>query len=167
MSLNKLLAPLLANNASEPFDEILNRLSPCRLHLGRRNTFNWPKEAGVYVIRRMSKGCAVYIGLAGRVGKDGSLATKGGLNKRAYRWTPYYFDAEEGAFRYAPEKPSSNSKKAQLEAGYQSSIPYKDLDIVCFKIGENDRLAPAMVEALLLQAHLEQHGCLPEANRQF
>ena len=39
-----------------------------RLTLGPHNTFNWPNESGVYIIRRAkSKGAATYVGMAGRL----------------------------------------------------------------------------------------------------
>ncbi len=161
------VVPLPVRRASIPFDTILK--NPCftRLALGARNTFNWPKKAGVYVIRCKPEGPAIYVGMTGRVGKTGRLITKSGLNTRVYRWTPYYFDTKEGYFRYAPRCSSSSSKKECLKLGYASQIALKDLQIDCFTIGVKDRIAPAAIEAHLLQAHLDQYGCLPKANRQF
>jgi hypothetical protein len=167
MGITDLVAPLLVRGASRPFDAILK--NPCftRLALGARKTFNWPKEAGVYVIRCKPEGPAIYVGMTGHVGKTGRLITKSGLNKRVYRWTPYFFDTKEGCFRHGPRCSSSKSKKEHLKSGYTSQIAFEDLLIDCLTIGVNDRVAPAAIEALLLQAHLDQYGCLPKANRQF
>lgn len=162
------LTPLIAGGASTQFDTILKNPHFTRLTLGARNTFNWPKEAGVYVIRRAkSEGPAIYVGMVGRLGEKGRLVTKSGLNKRVYRWTPYFFDAKEKYFRYGPRCSSSKSKTEHLKAGYNSKIPFKDLEVDCLSINAKDRVAPAAIEAVLLQAHLEQFDCLPLANRQF
>jgi hypothetical protein len=60
-----------------------------------------------------------------------------------------------------------SSKKECLKLGYTSQIALKDLQIDCLTIGVKDRVAPAAIEALLLQSHLDQYGFLPKANRQF
>lgn len=161
------LALLSVHGSSRPFDAILK--NPCfiRLALTARKTFSWLKEAGVYVIRCKSEGPAIHVGMTGHVGKTGRLITKSGLNKRVYRWTPYCFDTKEGCFRYGPRCSSSKSKKEHLKSGYTSQIAFEDLLIDCLTIGVKDRVAPAAIEALLLQAHLDQYGCLPKANRQF
>jgi len=162
------LAFLFARGCSRPFDAAMKNQRFVRLTLGPHNTFNWPNESGVYIIRRAkSKGAATYVGMAGRLGAKGRLITKSGLNKRVYRWTPYFFDTKKRHFRYGPKCSPSESKKKHLEAGYTSQIAFEDLLIDCLTIGVKDRVAPAAIEALLLQAHLDQYGCLPKANRQF
>ena len=162
------LKPLLARGVSRPFDTILKNPRFIRLTLGAQSIFNWPKAAGVYVIRRAnSDGAAIYVGMAGRMDGKGRLITRSGLNKRVYRWTPYFFDLKQECFRYGPEGISSKGKAEHLKAGYKSKVPFMDLEIDCFTIGVNDRVAPAAIEAVLLQAHFEQCGCLPKANRQF
>jgi len=164
----KLLGTVVAPNKHGPFDALMKSGLFSQLTLNAQGTFfNWPKQPGVYVIREDVTEPAIYVGISGRIGADGRFVTNSGLHKRAYRWTPYYFDASDRCFRYGPTAASGLSKKEHIQAGYKCSQPFEDLVIDCLTIYPEDRTAPAAIEALLLQAHLEQHGRLPEANRQF
>lgn len=164
----ELLGAVVAPNNSSPFDALMNSGLFSRLELNKQRTlFNWPKQSGVYVIREDVNSPAIYVGIAGRIGPDGQIVTKSRLNKRAYRWTPYYFDVDNRCFRYDPRACSRSGKKEHIQAGYKSNVLFEDLLIDCLTICPEDRTAPAAIEALLLQMHLEQHGGLPLANRQF
>ena len=131
--------------------------------------FDWPKEHSVYVVRKRSGGRAVYVGTAGRLKNSGRFdkKSKSGLNKRVCRTTPYCFLSGKGRFQYNPKPSSSKKKKGLSMKTWRSSVSVKSLVVDCFTFGARDRIAPASLEALLLQMHIEQHGRLPLANRQF
>lgn len=127
--------------------------------------FDWPKEHGVLFVRKRSGGRAVYVGTAGRFKNSGRFdkKSKSGLNKRVYRTTPYCFLSGKGRFQYNP-KPSSSKKKGLSMKTWRSSVSVKSLVVDCFTFGVRDRIAPASLEALLLQMHIEQHGRLRIGN---
>jgi len=170
-----LLKKAYAHCSAKPFDCLLRNLflefkrRKCftRLTSNSAGRFDWPSAHGVYVIRKRSGGPAVYVGLAGRLKNSGLFDTKSGLSKRVYRSTPYRFDPSGKRLRYNPSTPSSGVKAQPLAKQYRSSVFLKSLVIDCFTFGARDRIAPAVLEALLLQMHLEQYCRLPKANRQF
>lgn len=175
LKFSKVIRRALSRSSKKPFDSLLRKLSADfkrrgtfrRLTSNNLGRFDWPKEHGVYVIRKKCDGRAVYVGIAGRLKNSGLFDTKSGLDKRVYRTTPYRFRSRAGRFHYNPKPSSSKKKKGSPVEGYKNSLNLKGLVVDCFTFGARDRIAPAALEALLLQIHLEQHDRLPRANRQF
>ena len=177
LKFSQVIRGALPRGGKKPFDSLMRKLSAnfkrrgafCRLTSNDSGHFDWPKEHGVYVVCKRSGGRAVYVGIAGRLKNSGRFDKKSesGLNKRVYRTTPYRFLSRKGRFQYNPTTSSSKKKKGLSMKTYRSSVSLKSLVVDCFTFGARDRIAPAALEALLLQMHIEQHGRLPLANRQF
>jgi len=173
--LSAILKRALTGCGSKPFDKLLLVLSAAfngerqlrAIPLNRRGCFTWPKSAGVYVIRRKGRRRSVYVGAVGHIRAKGKKPSSGNFRHRSQRWTPYCFDNEHRQFRYGPKGRGAENKRCQLSKGYVDNIDFHSLEIFCFPVAANDRIAPAAVEALLLQMHVEQYGSLPEANQQF
>lgn len=127
---------------------------------------NWPKHPGAYVIRHVNQG-TVYIGMTGKVANGGLIEGQQTFVQRKYRWTPYRFDCPQNQLRLSPEYAKGESRGAPPAAGYGVNIPFGDVvvDCICCPITEN--IAPAFVEALLLQMYLNQYGHLPLGNQAF
>lgn len=176
LKFSQVIRGALPRGGKTPFDSLVRKLSAnfkrrgafFRLTANDSGHFDWPKEHGVYVVRRRSGGRAVYVGIAGRLKNSGRFEKKSesGLNKRAYRTTPYRFCSSTERFQYNPIFSSSKKKGVSIKT-YRSSVSLKSLVVDCFTFGARDRIAPAALESLLLQVHIEQHGRLPLANRQF
>ena len=177
LKFSQVLRDALPRSSKKPFDSLIKKLSAnfkrrgafFKLTSDDSGYFDWPKEHGVYVVRKRSGGRAVYVGIAGRLKNSGRLEKKSesGLNKRVYRTMPYRFLSCKGRFQYNPIPSSPKSKGGASIKGYRSSLNLEGLVVDCFTFGARDRIAPAALEALLLQMHIEQHGRLPLANRQF
>ena len=92
---------------------------------------------------------------------------KNGFRSRATRYHPYSFTREgtyKDYFEFAPLHSLSQIKQAPPEDRYAEHVPIKDLSIDCFVLGRESRIAPAFLEALLLQYYIEFEGRLPMAN---
>jgi hypothetical protein len=175
LKLSSILRSAFTKRGTKPFDKLLLVLSEAfngepklrALPLNKRGCFTWPKSPGVYVIRERGKGAVLYIGAVGHIRAERKNPSSGTFRQRAGRWTPYCFDNKQKMFRFDPKGRGAKCKRDQLTVGYVGNIKFTKLEVFCFTIGANDHIAPAAVEALLLQMHLEQHRRLPRANRQF
>jgi len=175
LKLSTILRSALTERRPKPFDKLLLVLSEefngeprlRALPLNKRGCFTWPESAGVYVIRERGKAAVLYIGAVGHVRAERKNPSSGTFRQRVGRWTPYCFDNKHQKFRFGPKGRGAKNKSEQLRKQYIRSIDFESLEIFCFPIALKNRIAPTAIESLLLQMHLEQHGALPEANRQF
>ena len=128
----------------------------------------WPKNHGVYVVWQIKPTVEVlYIGMTGKFSQAGIMSGPG-LNARTVRWTPYCFDMTANTFCFGPNPVNGqNSLKQQQKAGYRHRVSVSDIRIECFEYFTTHRMAPAFLEALLLQGYLMQHGKLPLANNEL
>jgi hypothetical protein len=173
--LSVILKSALSRGTSKPFDKLLEEICSdfglrkafIRLTINNRDRFDWPKEAGVYVIRKSGNSDALYIGAVGRIADKGTFVTSSTLAQRGHRWTPYYFDKDNKVFCYSPKDGKAKGRSGHLQNGYLKKVKFYRLEILCFAVTDADRVAPVAIEALLLQMHLEQFGHLPQASRQF
>jgi len=173
--LSAILKGALSRGTSKPFDKLVEEICSDfglrkafhRLTINNRDCFDWPKEPGVYVIRKRGSSDALYIGAVGRIADKGTFVTSSTLAQRGHRWTPYYFDKGNKVFCYGPKDGKAKGKIGHFQKGYLHEVNFSRLEILCFAITDADRVAPVAIEALLLQMHLEQYGHLPNANRQF
>jgi hypothetical protein len=124
---------------------------------------NWSDKPGVYVVwdTTTAKEKVVYIGMTGKYGQEGFM-NGANLQSRLTRYTPYSFNPKSNNFSYGIQ--CTPSKKI---SSYSVSIPAKNLKVSCFTYTEDMRMAPAFLEALLLQGFLMQYGKLPAANQEF
>jgi hypothetical protein len=136
----------------------------------------WPQGFGVYLVWRVqpeNQRQLLYIGKAGkyrRVDENEAELNGGNLAHRLGRWTPYCFQREgpfANHFEYGP-----NSVKRLLQMPcidrYQHHVPASQIEVECFSLsGWETWLAPALLEALLLQGYMVENGDLPPANNEF
>lgn len=129
----------------------------------------WPKETGVYVVRKTQTNEVLYIGMTGSFSQQGKMNTKQRLNTRPNRWNPYRFGKtgdQKDKFLYGPDYKKHDDKN-KPPSKYLNEVPIGEVEIDCFLLNGEDRLAPAFVESLLIQAFLQEKGCLPVANNKF
>lgn len=138
-------------------------------------TLGWPEGIGVYLIRKVSDGEVVYVGMTGKIirSPDGEVELKDkkdGFKKRSQRYTPYCF-TESGAFKdhfeYGPNFKGDDFKKKLEKDRYKKHIPIRDLSVDCFVLGKGSTIAPAFLESLVLQAYFTHKGTLPDGNNQL
>ena len=130
--------------------------------------FVWPKGYGVYVINQFDQTSrrVVYIGMTGKLNKNGKFQGTTSFKDRLTRYTPYLFDPTKNLFCFEPEKIKIKGKPV----GYKKSYPLKQVQIDCFVCNfeiVKQLIAPTYLESFLLQAFLLEHGNLPEANQSF
>ena len=133
------------------------------------NALNWPRDPGVYVIREIcsKKNQVIYIGMTGKISKEGTLSGKQTLFNRKSRWNPYRFDKKNNEFQYGPSYEKNESKNSAPKQGYEKSINIDQIEIDCFIFERNEKLAPTFLESLLLQCYVLQYEKLPPANNSF
>jgi len=117
-----------------------------------------PDFPGVYVISPIfGQRRPIYIGSSGKISRD--LATSKSTMRGRLRGanTPYKFDGEE--FHFGP------TSSGVPPAGYTSMLKVRDLKVTCLQTPAN--IAPATLEALLLQGCIHDFGDLPVANQKL
>lgn len=141
--------------------------------LGAWNPLNWPNGPGVYAVWK-SKGNTnkelLYVGMCGKYYNNGAL-NGGNLPARLTRWHPYCFQtlgAFVNHFEYAPLASVNQLPNLPHTIRYGQHIPANEITVDCFKLnGLTRRLAPVLLESLILQNYLFIKGILPPANNQF
>lgn len=127
----------------------------------------WPSENGVYIVWQISPVDEVlYIGMTGKFSQKGKMSGPG-LKGRKNRWTPYLFDETADVFSFGPRYAKGEKRDKAPKKGYSHSIVIANIRIDCFEYSTTHKMAPAFLEALLLQGFLMQHGCLPRANQKL
>ncbi|MFM8335706.1 MAG: hypothetical protein ACKODK_09080 [Opitutaceae bacterium] len=124
----------------------------------------WPKEPGVYVVRKLDAGSSshqsiAYVGMTGKLSRiPGPIPGK--LSTRPGRWDPYCFDVAGFHHHY------NRRKKV-----YGSLIDPADFTVDCFLFDSFGVSAPTFLESLILQAYAlcitKDQSRLPAANNQF
>ena len=117
-----------------------------------------PDFPGVYVISPISgQRRPIYIGSSGKISRDlaASKSTMRGRLRGAN--TPYKFDGE--GFHFGP------TSTGVPPVGYASKLKVRDLKVTCLQTPAN--IAPAALEALLLQGCIHDFGDLPVANQKL
>lgn len=159
---------LQAPFGAAPFDDLYQRLSETfdsqaiSLEADVARNLKWPKNAGVYAVwEREPNGKLLYVGMTGKFTTLGQLSPKQGLHDRKARWDPYRFQESLFEFGFIKDKNDPNARN------YKYSKPLKTLRIDCFIVNREGIAAPAFLEAILLQAHLEQFKKLPQGNNAF
>ena len=115
-----------------------------------------PALPGVYVISAIAAlHRPIYIGSSGKISRG--LAVNAATMRRRLRGakTPYKFDREE--FLFGP------TSTGVPPSGYTSAFKVRDLKVTCLQTPAN--IAPAALEALLLQGCINDFGELPVANQ--
>jgi hypothetical protein len=132
---------------------------------------NWPDGCGVYLIWRKCNEVRelLYIGKTGTLkprveGLPQIRDFEQGFRKRLERWTPYSFFQEH--FCYCPKFGGNKKPSPHLEANYSERVPLSEIEIDFF-ICPDLKLAPAYLEALLLQSYIATNMRLPPANNSF
>jgi hypothetical protein len=128
---------------------------------------DWPNNPGVYIVWHKSEinTNVLYIGMTGKFKNGEKMSANQGLKGRRNRWTPYRFT--EMAFLYDPKYEKCESRNKQPNNGYANSVAINEIRVDCFVYDTDCRMAPAFLEALLLQGYLMQYGGLPKANNEF
>jgi hypothetical protein len=129
----------------------------------------WPKDPGAYVIKEIKKKKILYIGMTGSFSNDGQMKGKQGLHTRPHRWNPYCFSETEpdsNKFCYGPVF-ETGERKIDRPSDYKKKIPIHEIEVDCFIVSKSERISPAFIESLLLQAFLADNGFLPEGNNKF
>jgi hypothetical protein len=113
---------------------------------------------GVYVIRMSGTGGrALYIGSAGKIHKGMTPSASTIRSRMLNSLTPYRLDKTHNVFRYQP------TTAGVPPAGYRAQVALSDLNVMCMEVRQP--VAPAVLEHLLIQAHINQFGDLPAANQ--
>ena len=117
-----------------------------------------PDLPGVYVISPTSgQSQPIYIGSSGKISR-GLVVSKSTIRNRLRgAKTPYKFDGEE--FLFGP------TSAGVTPAGYTSMLKVRDLKVTCLQTPAH--IAPATLEALLLQGCILDFGDLPVANQKL
>jgi hypothetical protein len=134
----------------------------------------WPKGQGVYAVwlkhGDQDARSLVYVGMTGKFGHVNGVAslpeTPNGFRKRAERTHPYCFTKKgpfSDSFEFDPLFPLKQIGKAPPETRYNRRLPISNLSIDCFVTEPAHKIAPAFVEALILQQYISSEGRLPEA----
>jgi hypothetical protein len=143
---------------------IYSALFPHTNYLGATSAIlekNIPATRGVYLIWRKAEKELIYIGCSGKI-KNGMISGAGDVRKRLFgpsTYTPYIF--EQKLFKYGPVSRTSGGRPAN----YDKSISINEIQISV--ISTPEKVAPAALEHLLIQGYINQHGNLPEANREI
>jgi hypothetical protein len=137
----------------------------------------WPQGFGVYLVWHVQSENLrqlLYIGKAGkyrRVDENEAELNGGNLAHRLGRWTPYCFQSEgpfANHFEYGPSAGVNQIRTMPHQGRYQQHVPAAQIDVECFSLsGWETWLAPALLEALLLQGYMVENGDLPPANNEF
>jgi hypothetical protein len=138
----------------------------------------WPKESGVYVIRK--RGCdsledIIYVGKTGKIMNDktGTEVCCGGgkLSARFQRWTPYCFQAEGNYidhFEFGPNYAVNQLKKQPFEGRYRQRYPISEITVECLITGGIEmQISPALLESLILNEITAKTDRLPLANQEL
>jgi hypothetical protein len=118
-----------------------------------------PNRPGVYVIYERTSDIPIYIGSAGKIGRN-LVASGSTMRTRIFQsTTPYHFDNDEDLFRYGP-------RDADVPpVGYASDFPIANIRIECLVVPHP--LAPSVLEHLLIQGFINQYHDLPLVNREI
>jgi hypothetical protein len=174
--MDALITDILTGGTASPFDSYY---SSAKSYFNNNDHFfelsantcdglAWPSNNGIYVVWRTTPMEEVlYIGMTGKFSKAGVMSGPG-LKARTARWTPYCFDKTRNTFCFGPNPvQGENNLRKQQAAGYKHSVPISDIRVDCFEYFTTHKMAPALLEALLLQGYLMQHGQLPRANNKL
>lgn len=174
--MNALITQILTGGLNSPFDTYYASAKALFTSKGRFQTLSattctalqWPRDNGIYIVWQTPPPSEVlYIGMTGKFSQAGTMAGPG-LKARKARWMPYRFDETVEAFCFGPKyAKGENKQKGPPKAGYSKSIPIPNISIDCFKYDTTSRMAPALLESLLLQGYLMQFGRLPLANNEL
>jgi hypothetical protein len=137
----------------------------------------WPIGQGVYAIWQSCSHAAsslVYVGMTGKMGNANGrteLPDKPrGFRARAERTNPYSFTSKgpfENHFEFGPRFSQKSFGATSLDSRYDRRLPIGAISIHCFVIDPSFKIAPAFLEALILQQYISSEGRLPEANNKF
>jgi hypothetical protein len=137
----------------------------------------WPIGQGVYAIWQGSGRTAsslVYVGMTGKMsnanGRTELPDKPKGFRARAERTNPYSFTSKgpfENHFEFGPRFSSKSFGTTPLDSRYDRRLPIGAITIHCFVIESSFKIAPAFLEALILQHYISSEGRLPEANNKF
>lgn len=117
-----------------------------------------PNVHGVYLISPTTEGAApLYIGSSGKMSRG--LVKSGSTMRQRLNGalTPYKFGGDE--FLYSP------TSAAVPPSGYTNRLKVKNLKVTCLHAPTG--ISPAALEALLLQACINEFGDLPVANQKL
>ena len=117
-----------------------------------------PDLPGVYVISpTYGQSQPIYIGSSGKISR-GLVVSKSTIRNRLRgAKTPYKFYGEE--FLFGP------TSTGDSPAEYENSLKVRGLKVTCLQTPAN--IAPAALEALLLQGCIHDFGDLPVANQKL
>jgi hypothetical protein len=111
------------------------------------------------LVWRKSENHPLYIGSSGKIEKDLALSGQTVRQRLFGSSTPYHFDATAHVFRYGP------TTSGVPPAGYTYAINLADICISTIATPNN--IAPTVLEHLLIQGYINQHGDLPAANQKI
>jgi ribosomal protein S18 acetylase RimI-like enzyme len=137
----------------------------------------WPNVPGVYLVwHRVDPNPRqlLYIGKTGKFVRevDEPVHFNGGtLRSRLHRWTPYCFQRQgpyAQSFEYGPNFSVNVLPNQPYEDRYRHRVPAAEIEVECLLLeGWGNHLSPALLESMLLQDHMLNHGDLPPANNEF
>jgi hypothetical protein len=136
-----------------------------------------PRGVGAYVVRDLriqpNSASIIYIGMVGTLKMEGGILgpTGGGFPARLQRNTPYCYSSEgpyANHFEFGPTAVGDAITRVRPEDRYESRYPLSQIVTDCFVLTDNEQtVAPAFLEAFLLQRYLSLKGQLPPANQAF
>lgn len=133
---------------------------------------DWPDGIGVYVIRKLNFEDIIYVGMTGKVKRtqEGQVLLedkKNGFKSRRSRWYPYCF-TEEGIFKdhfeFGPNFGVNELKNEPKAQRYKYHIPFDEIAVDCFILGNESKCTPTFLEGFILQNYFFQKETLPMAN---
>lgn len=185
--LHKILIPFLGNN-NPNFEDFYSACCQCFRSASSFSSIKaeqyielqkqWPKGVGVYAVWEESKEPyknLIYIGMTGKLKRlaNGQIKladSEDGFSKRSLRYHPYSFTQKgpfKNYFEYGPKHSLKDIQKVPHKNRYASRIPLKDIRVDCFQIPERLKLAPSLLEVLLLQCYFTSCNSLPIGNNQL
>jgi len=146
------------------------------VHAAMAISLRFPLGTGVYVVRKRTYaglGDIVYIGKAGKLqnARCRFQMNCGKLPNRLPRWHPYCYQIAgpyANHFEFGPNFGVNELKRQPFPGRYKQHVPLRDLETACFVTDrEEQEIAPAFLEGLLLQFIIREVGNLPPGNNEF
>lgn len=180
LNLGSLFEALLGPDWYQKFVEIFeaaNRFRAVRAGTTAELANRLPAGNGVYVVRdeqKQSKSESIlYVGMVGTLKRNGAglVVTGGGFPARVQRYTPYCYSSEgpyANHFEFGPNATGDAIVQLPHDQRYKQHYPLRQIVTDCFILTNYEQsVAPAFLEAALLQCCVSLNGDLPPGNQAF
>jgi len=133
-----------------------------------------PDKPGVYIVSHRDE--IIYIGHAGEFTQIHDKTPQSKTHARGKSTiksrlgngrSTYYLNKNDQCFHYMPAPWNKENGDKNKKGAYEKKIPISELSIETFAFARERRLAPSVLELILLQGHFNQYGKFPAGNRKI